>query len=121
MMRARSIVAAAMALGACTAQQVAQGQGDANDAVAKAQPSIEMACWLVQAADAGFQSYAASAKADAAVVADEKKAIAAANAICANPPANVAQALADVLATYKAVVAVTPSPAATAPSGASGA
>ena len=115
-MRARSVIGAAMLLGACTAQQIDNVQSDANGAVAKAQPTIEMACWLAQAADSGFQTYAASAKVDAGVVADEAKAVAAAKATCANPPANLAQALADVMATYKAVVAVTPAP--NAPSGA---
>jgi hypothetical protein len=108
-MRTRSIIAAALLLGACSAQQqITQAQTDANGAVAKAQPTIEMACWLTQAADAGFQAYAASAKLDPAVVADEQKAVAAATAVCANPPANLAQALVDVMASYKAVVAVTP-------------
>jgi hypothetical protein len=108
MMPARSIIAAALLLGACTAQQITQAQTDANDAVAAAQPTIEMACWLTQAADAGFQAYAASANLDPAVVTDEQKAVAAANAICANPPTDLAQALVDVMASYKAVVAVTP-------------
>ena len=109
-MRAPFIVVGAMLLGACTAQQITQAQTGADNAVAMAQPTIEMACWLTQAADAGFQAYAASAKADPAIVADEQKAVAAATAICANPPGNLAQALADVMATYKTVVAVTPAP-----------
>lgn len=118
-MRARPVIGAAMLLGACTAQQIDAAQSDANGAVAKAQPSIAMACWLAQAADSGFQAYAASAKVDPGVVADEAKAVAAATATCANPPADLAQALADVMATYKAVVAFTP--AAIHPSGAPGA
>lgn len=117
-MRVPSLIGATMLLGACTAQQIDTAQSDANGAVAQAQPTIEMACWLVQAADAGFQAYAAGAKVDAGVVADEAKAIAAANGICANPPTDLAQALGDVMATYKAVVAATP--ATTAASGAPG-
>ena len=70
-----------------------------------------MACWLVQAADAGFQAYTASAKVDAGVIGDETKAVAGANAICANPPADVAQAITGLMATYKAVVTATPAPA----------
>ena len=107
-MRARSIIAAAMLLCGCSAQQITQAQTDADSAVAKAQPTIEMACWLAQAADAGFQAYAAGAHADAAVVADERKAMAAATAICANPPADVTQAIVDVMAAYKNAVAATP-------------
>jgi hypothetical protein len=108
MMRTQAIIAAAVLLGGCTAQELQQAQNGADQAVSSAQPTIEMACWLVEAADAGFQVYAASHAAAASVVADERKAIAAADAICAKPPANLAQAIADVLATYKAVVAVTP-------------
>jgi len=107
-MRGKLLFAATLLVAGCTANQAEQAQNDANVAVAQAQPTIEMACWLVQAADAGFQIYAESAGADPAVVADEKKAIGAANVICANPPANIAQAIADVMVTYKAVVAVTP-------------
>jgi hypothetical protein len=112
-MRARMIVAVAMLLCACTAQQIGQAQTNADSAVAAAQPTIELACWLAQAADAGFQVYAASAKADPGVVADEQQAMQGANAICAAPPANVAQAIADVMAAYKAVVAATPAAGAT--------
>jgi uncharacterized lipoprotein YajG len=111
MMRARSLAAVALLLlCGCSAQEITQAQGDADSTVAQAQPTIEMACWLAQAADAGFQAYAASAKADSGVVADEEKAMAAANAVCANPPADVAQAIADVMAAYKVVVAATPAP-----------
>jgi len=99
----------ASVISACSPTQVQQAATDANNAVASAQPSIEMACWLVQAADAGFQIYAASPQADPSAVADEKKAVAAANVTCANPPSNAAQAIADVMATYKTVVASTPS------------
>jgi hypothetical protein len=60
--------------------------------------------------DAGFQAYATSEKANAGIVADEQKAMAAANAICATPPTDVAQAIVDVMAAYKAVVAATPAP-----------
>jgi hypothetical protein len=95
-------------LSACTAQQINQATTETNAAVASAQPTIELACWLVAAADAGFQTYAASSKAHSGVVADERKAIAGANAICANPPADVSHAIADVMAAYKAVVAATP-------------
>jgi len=104
----RALVASALLLGACTAQQISSAQTDANNAVAAAQPTIETACWLAQAADAGFQVYASGANANAAIIANEKTAMAAANSICANPPANVAGAIADVLAAYKSVVAATP-------------
>jgi hypothetical protein len=114
MMRTQMIVAAAaMLLSACTATQIDQAQSSADSAVAAAQPTIELACWLAQAADAGFQVYAASAKADPTVVADEQQAMQGASAICAAPPANVAQAIADVMAAYKAVVAATPAAGAT--------
>ncbi len=93
-----------LALAACTAPQ----QAAADAAVAQAQPTIEMACWLAQAADAGFQTYAVTQSAATAVVADEQKAMAGVAAICAAPPANVAQAIIDVLAAYKAIVAETP-------------
>ena len=86
-MRARCVLAAALVLAACTQQQITQTQSDADAAVASAQPTIEMACWLVQAADAGFQAYAASSKIEAGIVNDENKAIAGANAICAIRPA----------------------------------
>ena len=88
--------------------QTTTAQTNADTAVAQAQPTIEMACWLAQAADAGFQVYAAGANADPLVVANEKTAMAAADAICANPPSDVAGAIADVLAAYKSVVAATP-------------
>jgi hypothetical protein len=105
----RWLVSLGLLLGACTAQQIDTAQTDADNAVAQAQPTIETACWLAQAADAGFQVYALGANADAASVANEKTAMAAVTTICANPPANVAQAIADVLAAYKSVVAATPS------------
>lgn len=89
-----------LALAACAASPGA--------ATAPAQPTIATACWLAQAADAGFQTYALSQPAAVAVIADEQKAMAAVNAICAAPPANAAQAIVDVLAAYKAIVAETP-------------
>lgn len=104
-----TILAVATLLCGCTAQQITGAQTAADSSVAQAQPTIEMACWLAQAADAGFQAYAASAPSATSVIADETKAMAAANAICTNPPADVAQAIVDVLAAYKAVVAATPS------------
>jgi hypothetical protein len=70
---------------------------------------VALACWLVSAADAGFQTYAVSSRPDPAVVAEEQRAVSAANAICVAPPGNAAQALADVMAAYKSVVAATPS------------
>ncbi len=113
-MRCKMLFAATLAVAGCTEAQVQQAQSDANATVAEAQPTIEMACWLVQAADAGFQIYAQSAGADPSVVADENTAVNAANVTCANPPANLAQAIADVMVTYKSVVAATPN---AAPSG----
>ena len=104
-----SMFLAAFVLAACSAQQIETAATESDAAVASAQPTIEMACWLVEAADAGFAAYASSGKADPAVVADEQKAIAGANTICANPPSDVAQAITDVIAVYKAVVAATPS------------
>jgi hypothetical protein len=115
MMRSSLAILAMLLVAGCTAQESQQAQTDADTAVAQAQPTIEMACWLAQAADAGFQAYAASASANATVVADEAKAMAGASAICTNPPSDVTQAIVDVLAAYKAIVAATP---ASAPSGA---
>ena len=112
-MRARYVLAAALVVAACTQQQITQAQSDANSAVASAQPTIEMACWLVQAADAGFQAYAVSSKIEAGIVSDENKAIAGANAICASPPGDLVQAIAGLMATYKAVVTETPATAST--------
>lgn len=108
MMRFPLILGALALAVACSTQQIETAATDGDEAVASAQPTIEMACWLVEAADAGFSAYAASGKADPAAVADEAKAVAGANAICANPPADVSQAIADVIAAYKAVVAATP-------------
>jgi hypothetical protein len=102
------------AVAACSTQQIDTAQTTANADVAQAQPTVAMACWLAQAADAGFQAYAAVQKLDSGVIADEQKAMAATVPICANPPANVAEAVADVMAAYKSVVAVTPAPAAPA-------
>ncbi|HUZ72220.1 MAG TPA: hypothetical protein VMU87_04485 [Stellaceae bacterium] len=104
----RAALVAALALAACSAQQINTGEANANAAVASAQPTIAMACWLAKAADAGFQAYAASGKTDLAVIADEQKAMAGVNALCVAPPANVAQAVTGVLASYKAIVAETP-------------
>lgn len=99
-------------LSACTAQQIADATSKADTQVAAAQPTIELACWLAAAADAGFQAYAASARPDSAVIADERKAMVGVTALCAAPPANTAQAIAAVMATYKAIVATTPQGAA---------
>lgn len=99
-------------LSACTALQVDAAAAKADQAVAAAQPSIAMACWLAEAADAGFQVYAAGTSAAVGVVADEQKAMAGVTAICAAPPADLAQAIAAVLAAYKAIVAKTPQAAA---------
>lgn len=109
MMRITPIFAILLLAAACSSQQVEQATAQSDAAVAAAQPTIDMACWLVQAADAGFTAYAATGKADASVVADEQKAVAGANAICASPPSDVADAITDVIAAYKAVVAATPS------------
>lgn len=109
MMHTRMVLAALLLTAACSAQQIDTAETQSDAAVASAQPTIEMACWLVQAADAGFSAYAASGNADPSVVADEQKAVAGANAICANPPTDVVQAITDVIAAYKAVVAATPS------------
>jgi len=95
-------------LSACTSQQIADGTASADATVAAAQPTIELACWLASAADAGFQAYAASAAPDAAVIGDERRAMAAVTAVCAAPPSNTAQAIAAVMSAYKAIVATTP-------------
>jgi hypothetical protein len=108
MMRSKLLFAATLFIAGCTSAQVQQAQSNANNAVAAAQPTIEMACWLVQAAAAGFAIYAESEGADPTVVANEMTAINAANVTCADPPSDLAQAIADVMATYKAVVAATP-------------
>ena len=101
-------VATALSISACSSSQIQQAGADADSAVASAQPTIELACWLAQAADAGFQAYVATQEVTPAVLADEQKAMAGANAICASPPADLAQAIVDVMAAYKAVVAATP-------------
>jgi Tfp pilus assembly protein PilP len=114
----REILLTLLILAGCSEAEVQQAQSNVNAAVAEAQPTIEMACWLVQSADAGFQVYAQSTGADPSVVADETNAVNAANVTCTNPPANLPQAIADVLATYKSVVAATPTPTPSAtPSG----
>lgn len=106
-------VLAASSVSSCSPAQLQQAETDANNAVKSAQPTIEMACWLVQAADAGFQIYAASPQADPAAVTNEKQAVSAAKVTCANPPSNAAQAIADMMATYKVVVDATPAATAT--------
>jgi len=102
----------ALSLQACSGAQVAETENDANNAVAAAQPTIAMACWLAEAADAGFQVYATTPGANAAAVADEAKAMAGVAALCAAPAADAADAVAQVLAAYKAIVAATPAAAA---------
>ena len=94
----------------CTATEVAETAAKADDVVAKAKEEIAMACWAMQTADVAFHVFVAP-KADPAIVENEKKAVAAANAICANPPTNVKEAIAAVLAAYKVATtaaAVTP-------------
>ena len=93
-----------LALSACTAEKIQADQAKVDAAIAKAQPSIEMVCWGIKAADAVFQSVVAP-KLTPAQVADEAKAVAAANAICANPPQSSQDAVAIVIAAYKAVTA----------------
>jgi hypothetical protein len=110
-MRNLLVIFATLLVAGCTAQESQQVQTDANATVAQAQPTIEMACWLAQAADAGFQTYAASTSANASVVANEAKAMAGASAICADPPSDATQAIVDVLAAYKTIVAATPTSA----------
>jgi len=95
-------------LSACTAQQIADGTANTDAAVAAAQPTIDLACWLAAAADAGFQAYAAGGHPDASVVADERRAMAGVTALCSAPPSNAAQAIAAVMSAYKAIVATTP-------------
>lgn len=85
---------------ACTATEVAETKTKADDLVAKAREEINMACWAMQTADVAFQVFVAP-KADPAIVENERKAVAAANAICENPPSNVKEAIASILAAYK--------------------
>ena len=59
-----------------------------------------MACWAMQTADVAFMVFVAP-KADPAILENEKRAVAAANAICANPPSNVNEAIASILNAYK--------------------
>lgn len=107
-------ILAIAALVGCTQIQTAQTKIDST--LANSADTVAMACWGIQAADAVFKTtYAVGAKADPAIVADEAKAVAGATAICANPPANTAQALADVMGAYKAVQNATPAQVATAP------
>lgn len=91
---------------ACTATEVAETTLKVDDAIAKAKEEIAMACWAMQTADVAFHVFVAP-KADPAIVENEKKAIAAANAICANPPSNVNEAIAAVLAAYKVATTAT--------------
>lgn len=96
-------------LGACTAQQIADSKTSIDNKVASSQATVSMLCWGVQAADAVFKTtYAAGPNADPAIVADESKAVATVAPICANPPANLAQAVADLAGAYKAVQGATP-------------
>jgi hypothetical protein len=104
-------VMAGTGLTACSVQQLADAGAQSDSAVAQAQPTIELACWLATAADAGFQAYASSTHAAAAMLADESRAMAAVSAICAAPPINTGQAVAAVLQAYKAIVATTPAAA----------
>ena len=85
---------------ACTMAQVEESKTKADDAISKAQEQINMACWAMQTADVAFQIFVAP-KADPAILANEKKAVEVANAICANPPSNVKEAVASILSAYK--------------------
>ena len=100
---------AALIVASCSSAQVQQTQTKIDGTIAAAQPTLAMACWGVQAADAVFKAtYVGGKSADPAVVGDEAKAVTAAGAICAHPPANLAQAVADVMMAYKAVQKATP-------------
>lgn len=104
LMVAGALTACSGAQQAAVTAKVGSTVAKANAALSASHQQIQMACWGIQAADAVFRTtYAASPKADPAVVADEAKAVAAANVTCANPPANLAQALADLMATYKSI------------------
>ena|SRR5579872_5820767 len=115
-MRKTILALAALAVAACSATQVADTKTKIDAGVAKSQATVAMLCWGVDAADAVFKTtYAAGPNADAAVLADEARAVAGAKPICANPPANLAQAVAELAAAYKTVQAATPATVAAAP------
>lgn len=115
-MRILPVLALAAILAGCSAQQITDTQTKIESGIANAGPTIQVACWGVDAADALFQAlYVAGKNADPAVVADEKKALAGAHAVCANPPANLASAVAAVMASVKAIQNVTPAQVAAAP------
>ena len=110
------ILAAALLCAACSSTQIASTGTTIDNGIASAQPTVAMLCWGIQAADAVFKTtYAAGPKADPAVVADETKAVASSVPICANPPANLAQAVADLAGAYKAVQQATPATVASVP------
>ena len=84
----------------CTMTQVEDTKTKADDAISKARDEINMACWAMQTADVAFQIFVAP-RADPAILENEKKAVEVANAICANPPSNVKEAIATILSAYK--------------------
>lgn len=96
-------VALAAALSGCAdpKQPLADVKTQADATIAKLQPTFEMACWSMQAADIAFNVFVAP-QADPGIVAIEREAAAVANAICANPPQNTGEVIAAVLQAYKA-------------------
>jgi len=107
---------AALCYACASAPTPQQVTASTDAAVQKAAPTVAMACWAVSAADAAFKAFYVGGKApDPAVVADEAKAVTAADAICANPPTDTASAIAAVMAAYKSVVGETPAAAPAAP------
>ncbi len=115
-MNRKIVLAAALLCAACTSQQLTDTGMKIDTTVASAQPTVEMLCWGVSAADAVFKTtYAAGPSADPAVVADEAKAVASSVPICANPPANLVQAVADLAAVYKSIQQATPAAVASVP------
>ena len=101
--------AAALVLTACSATQIASTKTTIDTSVANSAATVAMLCWGIQGADAVFKTtYAVGKTAAPAVVADEAKAVAGTVPICAKPPTNLAQAVADLAAAYKAVQNATP-------------
>ena len=100
------IAVALLMLASCSTAKVEDTKVAVNDAIASAREEINMACWAMQTADVAFTVFVAP-KADPAILENERKAIAAANAICANPPSNVNEAIASILNAYKVATTAT--------------
>ena len=102
----RFIFALPLILTACSATQVADTTLKVDAAIASAKEEIAMACWAAQTADVAFMTFVAP-KADAAIVADVRKAMDVVNGICANPPSSAQEAVATILAAYRKATTAT--------------